>query len=213
MRLLTRKNLETRLKEAAATGLPGLEAHKRMAPPTRLDDRYKPEPQNAGKSAVMILIFEENNELYIPFIERPHDGSIHGGQIALPGGKSEPQDTDRIETAIRETEEEIGVLVGRKQIISELSPLYIPVSNYTVKPIVAYADARPKFKTNPSEVADLHIIHLNKLLHSPIVNKTLRFGNQDVEIPFFIQNSTQIWGATAMIMNELKEILTKKRLS
>ncbi len=207
MPLLSLRNIEICFEEIHTKGLPGIDAQKIMAPLNRIDENYEVAPKQAKKSAVMLLIFEDCNELYLTLIERSKQGGVHAGQIALPGGKTEDIDSNHIETAIRETYEEVGVTIKHSQIIGELTPLYIPVSNFTVKPVVALANSRPNFSINRSEVEKLHILPLKKLIKSPIVIKKLKINNKLEDIPFFIQGETEIWGATAMIISELRELL------
>lgn len=213
MNIVSSACIKKRLFTLPKTGLPGITAHKKMAPPARLDNNYNPEPENAGESAVLILIYEARDNLYIPFIKRSDNGGIHSGQIALPGGKAEPEDADHIHTALRETREEIGVKLHRSDIAGELSPLYIPVSNYIVRPVVAYLPGKPMFVLNPGEVDEIHEVALNDFLLSQVTVKQLKIRNIPADIPFYCIGKTEIWGATAMIITELKEILTKKAAS
>ena len=205
--------IKKRIDTHSQSGLPGISAHKKMAPPERINSNYTPEPKNAPESAVLILLYEDEQGLQLPLIKRSNNGSVHSGQIGLPGGKTEPADPDHIYTALRETEEEIGVKVNKQDVVGELSPLYIPVSNFIVRPVVAYFPEKPVFKLNPAEVDEIHTISLDDFLKTDITIKKLKLQNRPVDIPFFCIGKTEIWGATAMIISELKDILTKKAAS
>jgi 8-oxo-dGTP pyrophosphatase MutT (NUDIX family) len=202
--------IKHRIRKESQNGLPGIRAHKKMAPPERIHSNYTPEPANAPESAVLILLYEDEQGLHIPLIKRSSNGGVHSGQIGLPGGKAEPADPDHIYTALRETEEEIGVKLSKQDVLGELSPLYIPVSNFIVRPVIAYFPQKPKFNINPAEVDEIHSISLDGFLKTEVTIKKLRLGNRSMDIPFFCIGKTEIWGATAMIISELKEILSKK---
>ncbi len=123
----------TEAKRALLEPLPGLDAQIAMAPEGRITDDYNPEPATARRGAVLILVYPGAQGVTIPLIKRPEDRSVHSGQIAFPGGAFESPESFPLETALRETEEEIGIPRDAVEVLGLLSPLYIPPSNFSEK--------------------------------------------------------------------------------
>ncbi|MBT29951.1 MAG: coenzyme A pyrophosphatase [Thalassobius sp.] len=202
------KNLEIFLREKLQGDLPGYEAHAQMTENMRLRkmQQQKSTPRKAG---VLILIYHQNNQFHIPFILRPVYQGVHSGQMAFPGGRYEKGDKDLVQTAIRETWEEIGVQIDRSKIVGSLSDLYIPPSNSLVTPTVAVTYEKPSYTPDPREV--------DKVFDFPIHSFVTEENRKQVKIklqngvhiktPGFVINNQVIWGATAMIMNELLHVL------
>jgi len=198
------------LKSGLNGKLPGASAQKELAPINRsLTDpallklgEYKP-------SAVMILLFKnQQNEWQFPLIQRLEYEGVHGGQMALPGGKQEEADKDLEQTAIRECCEEIGV-AGKIHLLGKLSPLYIPVSAYLVQPFVSYLEnTEPEFYPQVSEVQAIFPIKLQDLLNENNLTKgEIPVRGTSIHAPYFRFENKIIWGATAMILNEMKALL------
>ncbi len=189
--------------------LPGLQAQMKMAPPTRLHREYEI-PQSARESAVMALFYpyRHQHDYHLVFMKRAEDGRAHSGQISFPGGKWEESDRDFIDTALRETQEEIGVSPSDIEVLGTLTELYIPVSNYIVYPAVGYAHQRPNFIPDLKEVAEIIEVPVSCLLEKntcgihPVSARGFQF-----EAPAYKINQYTIWGATAMMVSELSEIL------
>ncbi|MBI9069704.1 MAG: CoA pyrophosphatase [Salinivirgaceae bacterium] len=183
-------------------------AHTQMMPGGRITvpDFDKP----PRKSAVLILFYPDNNKVYFPLIRRPKYNGAHSGQMALPGGKYEKTDRNLIQTALRESCEEIGVCKTGIQVLGCLSELFIPITNMTVLPVIATSDYKPTFYTDQVEVEELFTISLNEFF-DPLVKKKevwdLR-GN-DVDIPFYLLQKQKVWGVTAMMLCELELLLNK----
>ena len=181
-----------------------------MAPELRYEylsyHEYNVEPIS---SSVMILLYTNNNQICFPLIRRPKYNGIHSGQISLPGGKVESQDQNRIETALRETYEEIKVDPKLIQIIGCLTELYIPVSNYMVFPVVGAIHRKPNFIANESEVAEILEAKITFLLEEEYKKETILNVENGISIraPYFDINNNIVWGATAMILNEFSAIL------
>ncbi|MEN8120109.1 MAG: CoA pyrophosphatase [Bacteroidota bacterium] len=191
--------------------LPGLLYQAKMAPVTRLND-YNPNPPGARKGGVLLLLYFENNKLYITFIKRAEDGGVHSGQISFPGGKYEPEDKSLIQTAKRETFEEIGVSGTQVEIIGNLSTLYIPVSNYIVHPAVGFTKSVPQFIPNETEVKKIIVIPLEQFLSENNIHAgEIIVRKHKVKTPFYKMNEYKIWGATAMIMSEFTEIVKRSK--
>ena len=116
--------------------LPGEESHLEMIPFRKPSSSYKSNYSTAKESAVMCLIFEKNNELFGLLMERTEDGGKHSGQVSFPGGKKELTDDNLLDTALRETYEEIGIQYQTVTVLGELTRVYIPVSNFLVQPFI-----------------------------------------------------------------------------
>ncbi len=190
--------------------LPGREVQYQMAPSDREDRFKKTADKKTIESAVMILLFEEKGELYTAFIQRPQYNGPHGGQISFPGGKYEAEaDNNLQETAIRECLEEVGVNVRKENIIGELSDLHIPVSNFCVKPYVAFLEKPPKFVIDKTEVDEIIKVKIKDLLMPESKKiKPYNINNTEIIVPYFDIINKEIWGATAMILNELLTIIS-----
>lgn len=193
--------------------LPGIEAQSKMAPAFRITDNYNPNPYDARKGSVLILLYPFKSYVFLSFIRRAANGGSHSGQMALPGGKYDKEDGTLYNTALRETEEEIGIPPADVTIIGELTQLYIPPSNFAVLPVVGYITYRPDFNINPSEVQRIIEMDLadlcnpkNQLVEDVIINDVL------LEAPFYNANGHHIWGATAMIISEFLEVVKATKL-
>lgn len=201
-----------RLKVALNQPLPGRMAQLKMSTIPRIREIMKlPQDLNrAIPSSVLIMLFPLNggNDAGIVLIQRPFYDGVHGGQISLPGGRFEDSDKDLLGTAIREATEEIGLDPRIPVIIGKLSDLYIPPSNYLVTPFVGYCYQTPSYHPDPSEVEGIIEIPVSKLLDERSATcKTIEVRGTQIEALCFEINGFVIWGATAMILNELKEIL------
>lgn len=159
-------------------------------------------------AAVLILLFPENGSIYTVFIQRPEYDGVHGGQISFPGGKQEPSDDNIIETAIRETHEEIGADPAKISVIGTLTPLFIPVSNMLVTPVIGWMKDRPVFIHKVNEVVFIFEADLKKLLDPSIVKtKPMKIRSKIIEVKYFDYQGNVIWGATAMMLHELLTII------
>lgn len=177
----------------------------RMASQNRqLRSKHLTPPNDARRAGVLILLFETEMELCFPLIRRTEDGSVHSGQVALPGGTFEEADEDIVQTALRETAEEIGVKAPAVEVLGRLSDLYIPPSNFLVSPVVGRIDHHPDFEPDPHEVAHIIEAPVSELLDKSRIKITERFG---FTVPYYDIENEVIWGATAMILSELVTVL------
>jgi len=191
------------------SALPGIEAQLSMAPVTRQEEiKRMRKGKNPRQSAVLVLFYPVGEEIKLVFIKRPVDESVHSGQIAFPGGRVEPEDKDYVETALREANEEVNVNPSDVKIIGALSKLHIPPSNFDVFPIIGFSIARPDFKGN-YEVAKLVEVKVSDLIN-PLTKTTRtiqhRLGRL-VDVPCYLVEGEIIWGATAMMVSELIELM------
>ena len=195
-----------KLAERLLDDLPGHSAHLTMATENRRFDFLN---ENVKDAAVLIALFEEEGSWKMPLIKRIEDGKTHGGQIALPGGRIEDGE-DAINAAIREADEEIGIAREEIEIVGTLSELVIPVSGYRVVPIIGRIKKNIKFKKNSDEVQEIFIIEIDELKKSSAVkSEEWTFSGMKVKIPFYEIKEGKIWGATAMILSELIEIINR----
>lgn len=200
------KNIETNLKKP----LPGLTAHYRMSHVTR--QYYKAAPDDARIACVLALFFPKNEDWHMVFIERdssnPNDR--HGGQISFPGGKYEKEDLSFENGALRETEEEVGVNSKDIKLLGRLTELYIPVSNFLVHPFVGFMDYRPDFIPQPGEVKSVIEVPFSHFFDPHIIQETDLKISQNMtlkKVPYYNVKGNTLWGATAMMMSELLEVV------
>lgn len=188
----------TILAERLRRPLPGIDAQRAMAPRGRLDAGYDPEPIGARQAAVLVLMTAAGE---LVFIRRTHDGRAHSGQIAFPGGAWEIHDADLAQTALRETQEEIGLDPAAITILGKLTPLYVSVSNFTVHPFVGFASDPGPFVCQPSEVDGVLTAPVADLAASAGTMFVARQGRRR-RVPCYRCRTDRIWGATAMITAE-----------
>lgn len=162
------------------------------------------------QSAVMILIYlGKDKKAHTLFIKRNQYNGAHSGQISLPGGAYEESDQNLVQTAIRETQEEVGILVNDQNVFGQLTSLKIPVSGFEVTPIVAYINERPKFVKDNVEVSEIIEYPIEELISLPIELGEFNVNGKKYKIkaPFFALNQHRLWGATAMIISEFRHLL------
>lgn len=197
-----------RLKERFNQPLPGPEAQFEMAHINRQKLRLNElQEGNFRSSAVLLLLVKREEGFFIPLTERHTYKGAHSGQVSLPGGKHEEHDTSLEETALRECAEEIGVDKGI-HIIGELTPIYIPVSNFVVNPYVGvYTNDVINYSLNDKEVKSLLELNLSDLKNPDLVKQTTIDANgYKLKTPYFDVQGKIVWGATAMILNEFKQM-------
>jgi len=191
--------------------VPGESSHLMMAPEERKMEltKVKKEAKKAREAAVLMLCYPKKGDTYLSLILRPTYEGVHSGQIALPGGKVEDIDHDYQETALRETWEEIGVQPNTIKVVKELTKVFIPPSNFWVHPFLGYVDEIPNFRRQEEEVEKIVEVPIMKLLdETNVVSKKLTTSYAtNIEVPSFELNGYTVWGATAMMLNELKLIL------
>jgi 8-oxo-dGTP pyrophosphatase MutT (NUDIX family) len=191
--------------------LPGLESQLKMAAVERLEEMQAVALQNKlpKEASVMMLIYPKNDIPHFVLIERTQSKGKHSGQIAFPGGRKEKTDLDNSITALRETEEEIGISMEDQELIMPLTSIYIPPSNYMVYPYLAFAKAELQFKPQPSEVKSIIEIEVAELLNDQNLSRTTLSTSymKEVSVPCFYFGEVMVWGATAMMLHEIKEVL------
>jgi len=199
-----------RLQARLQGPLPGPDAQANMMPYLRTRQQYAvQEHPNAQQGGVMVLLYPQSNGIYLPLMQRPTYPGAHSGQVSFPGGKAEPEDGSLIQTALRETEEEIGVPAQQIEVIGNLSELYIEASNFKVLPTVGVLRHTPAFVPEPHEVVEVIPAAIDRLLQeSTIKTTTLTVGQGfELETPYYDIGGKVVWGATAMMLAEFKVLL------
>ena len=192
------------------TQLPGIEAQFKLAPKMRLEYNAKKIEANNPKIAAVLALFypNQNNEVSLLLTKRANYIGTHSGQISFPGGKFEKSDLNLKETALRETFEEVGIFQEKIDIVREITEVYIPPSNFSVTPFIGIVNDNPVFKLN-SEVAKIIEIPFPDLLDDTML-ASISITNsymKETSVPCFNFDGSVIWGATAMILSEIKELL------
>ena len=202
--------LITTLEEKLQRALPGQDVQYQMAHVIRR--QYDPAPAHAQRAGVLALLYPKEKEWHIVLIERSsrHPGDQHSGQISFPGGRFEEPDRTLADTALREAHEEVGVDPHIVTLIGELTELYIPVSNFLVKPYVGYTTITPEFRPQLSEVraiVEAPVELLRKPEARQVTDLQLAENITLRKVPYFNVEDRIVWGATAMMLNELLEVM------
>lgn len=200
------------LKQKFLQPLPGVLSHLKMSPADRREQAFgsKDMVPVARKSAVLILLFPDDGNLKTVFIKRSIYDGVHSGQISFPGGKYEITDKTFLTTALREANEEIGVVTDQVEIIGRLSDFYIPPSNFVVKVFVGYTTKKPDYIPDKKEVQSVIEVNVDDLYDSHNITEMDFYSTSrevTVHAPAYTINGIEIWGATAMIVSELLDVL------
>jgi 8-oxo-dGTP pyrophosphatase MutT (NUDIX family) len=198
-----------RLKTNLQGTLPGLSQQLAMAPPYReVPNEAWVRAQNPKEAAVLLLLFERAGDWQLLFTKRVAYPGVHSAQISFPGGKMEAVDLSKQQTALRETEEEVGVSAQHIELLGPLTPLYIPPSNFLVDPFVGRLTEAPRWVPQVSEVAEIVEIPLNYLLQTNArTERNIAVGNGQRTVPGFVWEEHFIWGATAMMLEEFLTVV------
>jgi len=200
--------IETRLRDSLTRPLPGSAAHIKLSPRPRRGWHPSKIKPGAKKAAVLILLYPNNDAPHLLLTLRSETLPQHKDQVSFPGGKVEPKESTE-EAALRETMEEIGVRSKHIQLLGSLSPLYIPVSNFSLHPVIGIAHDRLIFNRQKKEVSRILEVPLQSIL-SEKYNPRKGFiwrNNTCIHIPYFQLKEERVWGATAMILSELVDLL------
>ena len=199
------------IPKIAKEKLLGEEAHKKMSPPERLTFLSTNDVNNFSpkRAAVLMLFYPKDALAHMVLIIRNEYPGVHSAQISFPGGKFEPFDKNMEVTALRETYEEIGVPPEQIKLVKAFSELYIPPSNFLVVPYLGYSHEELMFKLDAREVSSIIELSLSEFLNENnfTTQKMQTSYMKEIEIPVFKFGDNIVWGATAMMLSELKEVL------
>lgn len=204
------KDLQNRWEHLRQVPLPGAEIQYRMAPMRRKPVLAAEQIRaRARQSAVVAVIENVDEEAHLLVIKRSHYRGVHSGQISLPGGKREAADRSFLDTALRELREEVGIAEHLPKVLRPLTELYIPPSNFWVQPYIALLEDRVDLSPQEREVSGIFHLPLSGLLHPESrQNSRVKVSNGSYQaVPSFQYGGLTIWGATAMIINELLWLL------
>ncbi len=195
------------LHAALTAPLPGAAGQALMAPPDRREGPAGFSIARLRPAAGLLLLVPRDHEAYVVLTVRAQALDRHGGQVSLPGGAIEPDETPE-QAALREAHEEIGVRSSSVRILGALTPVDILFSGFRLYPIVGVTDVRPDFRPAPAEVARVLEVPLVDLLNPKHIawRSTTRDGRA-LEFPAFAHEDTEIWGATAMVLAEFLRLL------
>jgi 8-oxo-dGTP pyrophosphatase MutT (NUDIX family) len=191
--------------------LPSVSSHLKMAPLERIESLEKMNnfSDSARKAAVMMLFYPKGDVAHLVLIVRNAYPGVHSSQIAFPGGKVEELDSDLQETALRETFEEIGIPTDKIKVVRSFSSIYIPPSNFLVYPFMGISATELDFVLQEEEVAGIIEMPVAMLLDDSIIaHKILETSYaKEMKVPVFQIQGHAVWGATAMMLSELKDVL------
>ena len=195
--------------------LSGEDSHAKMSPPYRLElaEKKKKESKLARKAGVMALFYPNTeDETHLVLILRNTYKGVHSAQVGFPGGKYEDADNnDLMQTAIRETEEEVGVAKKDFEVLKTISPIYIPPSNFIVYPFIGISKKYLTFTKQDEEVDAIIEVRLTDFLDelNCVTARVPTSFNVEVDVPAFKLNGHIVWGATAMMLGEIKDLLNQ----
>ena len=191
--------------------LPGWNSHKKMAviPINSLTEKAFIPPKDAKQASVGIIVFNENNKLFFVLTKRTENVEHHKGQVSLPGGAIDKNETAQ-NASLRETKEEIGIDSSTLESLGQLSSLYTPVSYFNIHVFLWYSETHPQIIINDSEVDQVYKISLDELIDNNLVlNTPINKSGFKINVPAYHFNECICWGATAMIITELKDIINE----
>lgn len=211
LRLMKFAHFVEQLVKIKKLPLPGQAAHYIMEPAIRKEFRAKGvfDATKAKKAAVMALFYPKADAVHLLLILRKEYQGVHSKQIGFPGGKVEKEDIDLLYTAKRETFEEVGVAQEDIITIKKLTAVYIPPSNFLVQPYIGTFNGKTPFLMDPVEVEALVEVSLEDFMDDANVQPQQLSTSyaKNITVPAFKLNGYVVWGATAMMLSEIKELL------
>jgi len=209
---MTLKDFEELVPKIKKSSLPGIDSQFKLAPSIRkkLGKEINIDERNPNIAAVLSLLFPDaTGEMQMVFMLRKTYKGVHSNQIGFPGGKVEVEDNNLEATALRETYEEIGVSSTEITVLKELTDVYIPPSNFLVKPFLGILKRRPVYILEKKEVERLIEIPLKSILSDKFIASQVITTSyaKEIEVPIFKFDNEVIWGATAMMLSEIKDLI------
>lgn len=209
---MTFREFEKRVVKITKLELPGEAIQHKMAPIERIQElKTQAVKKNTARKAGVLALFypAENLETHLILILRKTYKGVHSAQVGFPGGKYEEEDNSIQDTALRETEEEVGVSRDTISVLKKMTEIYIPPSDFFVQPFIAITAQTPRFIPQEEEVeALIEVPLLHFMDDSVMITKKLSTSYAtDIEVPAFLLNDHVVWGATAMMLSEVRELL------
>jgi 8-oxo-dGTP pyrophosphatase MutT (NUDIX family) len=209
---MTFREFEKRIVKIAKMELPGEAIQLKMAPIERLIElKSNARELNTARRAGVLALFypAANKETHLVLILRKTYKGVHSAQIGFPGGKYEDEDVNLEATALRETEEEVGVPREMVSVLKELTEVYIPPSNFFVQPFIGISSTTPKFVLQEDEVEALIEVPLTHFMDDAILTTKVLSTSYatNIDVPAFLLNGHIVWGATAMMLSEVRQLL------
>ncbi len=156
------------------------------------------------QAAVLIVLYPEGDDLWLPLTVRNHTLPQHAGEVSLPGGAADLEDDTPVATALRETYEELGIPADSITILGLLTPVYIAASNFSLTPVVGFMPTVPVLFPCSHEVAEVFSVSLTTLCNpATVVVEKWVLGGTPMQVPFFALHGHKVWGATALVVSEL----------
>lgn len=205
-------DFEKRIVKVTKMELPGESVQFQMAPLLRLKELQDQAThrENARRAGVMALFYPSSNYQanLILILRRTYNGA-HSAQVSFPGGKIETIDTSLEAAALRETEEEVGIPRENISVIKKLTEIYIPPSNFYVQPFLGITNKEPHFMPEEREVEALIEVRLEDFMDDACITTEILTTSYatNLKVPAFQLNGHIVWGATAMMLNEVREML------
>ena len=194
--------------------LPGEDSQVKMSPTYRMElvEQQRQLMKDARKAGVMALFYPDvKQRTKLILILRKTYSGVHSAQVGFPGGKLEKEDGSLEYAALRETFEEVGVPIENMTVLKAMTSVYIPPSNFMVYPFLGITLKTPQFLKQDDEVEDLIEVTLADFLNDANVGSQMLMTSleKEVEVPMFKLNGHTVWGATAMMLSEIKDLLKK----
>jgi 8-oxo-dGTP pyrophosphatase MutT (NUDIX family) len=207
---MTLQDLETRVRSSLARPLPGAEAHLLLAPRPRPGWQAGHLPDHARPAAGLLLFYAKGEDARLILTVRSDRLASHRGQVSLPGGAVEPGETI-VQAALREAAEEIGVDSAEVRVLGTLTALHIPVSDFTLHPVVGVDASGPVFRAADDEVERILEVPVRHLLDPTRLRTFQRVRNGvEISVPYFDLEGERVWGATAMVLSEFLWLMGRK---
>ncbi len=206
-------SLQKAIKEELSFPLPGIEFQLKMVPKGRFDQIMQEQKKISAAISVVLYKSKESGSIEMILIKRTEYDGPHSGQISFPGGKADKSDKSFLETAIRETSEEVGIELHPENYLGKLTPLQIVVTGFEVHPFVFFYPDIPDFKMDTQEVQYIIKVGISTLMDESLI-KTTKYviRGVDIDVPYYDISGEMVWGATSMILSEFVEILRRIKI-
>lgn len=198
------------IEKLQSKSLGGLPSQFKLAPKLRTQfSEALIKSKNPKQAAVLALFYpDKNNQTRFLLTERASYNGAHSAQISFPGGKVEENDKNLKITALRETFEEVGVSSKNIKIVRQMSDAYIPPSNFLVAPFIGVTNNKPTFNPNNEVATIIEVLASDLLDNSNLTSVNMETSYmKKIEVPCFKLNDYVVWGATAMMLSEIKDLL------